>query len=147
VWRRLLATLPAPTPQAVAATAPEVLRACGLSARKVEYLRDLAGHFLAGRLHTARWDAMDDSAIIAELTDVRGIGRWTAEMFLIFHLWRPDVWPIDDLGLRRALVRHAGLPEKAPRRVWLEAGERWRPWRTAATWYFWRSLEAAPVIY
>jgi DNA-3-methyladenine glycosylase II len=147
VWRRLLAALPAPTPQAVAAAAPEALRACGLSARKVEYLRDLAGHFLAGRLHAANWDAMDDSAIIAELTDVRGIGRWTAEMFLIFNLLRPDVLPLDDIGLQRAMALHYNGGAPLTRRELGALAENWRPWRSVATWYLWRALDPEPVAY
>jgi DNA-3-methyladenine glycosylase II len=147
VWRRLLAALPAPTPQAVAAAAPEALRACGLSARKVEYLRDLAGHFLAGRLHVASWEAMDDSAIIAELTDVRGIGRWTAEMFLIFNLLRPDVLPLDDIGLQRAMALHYNGGTPLGRRELGALAENWRPWRSVATWYLWRALDPEPVEY
>jgi len=145
VWERLEGGLGAVSPQAVLQAGAARLREAGLSGAKASWLVDLAEHFADGRLDPRRWREMGDEEILRTLMAVRGIGRWTAEMFLIFHLWRPDVWPIDDLGLRRALVRHAGLPEKAPRRVWLEAGERWRPWRTAATWYFWRSLEAAPV--
>ncbi|HWS75124.1 MAG TPA: hypothetical protein VN324_08290, partial [Quisquiliibacterium sp.] len=104
------------------------------------------------------WPALDDEAIIAELVEVRGIGRWTAEMFLIFNLMRPDVLPVDDLGVLRAMQQHypQHLPETPPgnpvpgRPLRLAAaglGERWRPWRTVATWYLWRSLEAVPVEY
>ncbi len=147
VWQRLLAALPAPTPEAVAAAAPEALRACGLSQRKVEYIRDLAGHFLQGRLHPAKWDAMDDEAIIAELTDVRGIGRWTAEMFLIFNLMRPDVLPLDDIGLQRAMALHYNGGETLSRKELRAIGESWRPWRSVATWYLWRALDPEPVEY
>lgn len=147
VWERLEEGVGSVSPQTVLQAGAARLREAGLSGAKASWLVDLAEHFAAGRLDPRCWREMDDETIVRTLITVRGIGRWTAEMFLIFHLWRPDVWPIDDLGLRRALVRHAGLPEKAPRRVWLEAGERWRPWRTAATWILWRSLEAAPVIY
>ncbi len=106
VWTRFVGALPALTPEAVHACAPERLRTCGLSARKAEYLRDLARHFVRGTIHAHRWPAMDDEAVIAELVRVRGIGRWTAEMFLIFNLLRPDVLPVDDLGLRRAASLH-----------------------------------------
>ena len=147
VWERLEGGLGAISPQTVLQAGAARLREAGLSGAKASWLVDLAEHFAAGRLDPRRWREMGDEEILRTLLAVRGIGRWTAEMFLIFHLWRPDVWPIDDLGLRRALVRHAGLPQKAPRRVWLEAGERWRPWRTAATWYLWRSLEAEIVVY
>ncbi|MGD9786782.1 MAG: DNA-3-methyladenine glycosylase [Sulfuricellaceae bacterium] len=147
VWQRFLAALPAPTPEAVAAAAPEALRACGLSQRKVEYIRDLAGHFREGRIHPAKWTAMDDEAIIAELTDVRGIGRWTAEMFLIFNLMRPDVLPLDDIGLQRAMALHYNGGEALPRKELRAIGESWRPWRSVATWYLWRALDPEPVEY
>ncbi len=147
LWARLTAALGAVTPQAIVGAEVAVLRAAGLSQRKVEYLRDLAAHFVSGGIDPRGWAQKTDEAIIAELTAVRGIGRWTAQMFLIFHLLRPDVWPYDDLGLRRALVQHYGLPEEAAPRFWLEAGERWRPWRTVATWYLWRSLDPVPVAY
>lgn len=147
VWQRFLAALPAPTPEAVAAAAPETLRACGLSQRKVEYIRDLAGHFLEGRIHPATWTDMDDEAIIAELTDVRGIGRWTAEMFLIFNLMRPDVLPLDDIGLQRAMALRYNGGEALPRKELRTIGESWRPWRSVATWYLWRALDPEPVEY
>lgn len=147
VWKRLLATLPAPTPEAVSAATPEQLRACGLSQRKAEYIRDLAGHFLQGRIDATKWDAMDDEAIIAELTDVRGIGRWTAEMFLIFNLMRPDVLPLDDIGLQRAMAKHYNGGEDLPRKELRNIAENWRPWRSVATWYLWRALDPEPVEY
>ena len=90
---------------------------------------------------------MDDDEIIAELTAVRGIGRWTAEMFLIFHQLRPDVFPLDDIGLQRAVSERYFVGEKQSRRVLAEFGERWRPWRSVATWYLWRSLDPVPVEY
>jgi DNA-3-methyladenine glycosylase II len=90
---------------------------------------------------------MEDEAIIAELIDVRGIGRWTAEMFLIFHLLRPNVWPVDDLGLLKALSLHYTDQEKITPHRAREMGEAWQPWRTVATWYLWRSLDPMPVEY
>lgn len=147
VWQRLLSTIAAPTPEAVAAAAPQALRSCGLSQRKVEYIRDLAGHFLEGRIHAAKWAGMDDEAIIAELTDVRGIGRWTAEMFLIFNLLRPDVLPLDDIGLQRAMANHYNGGEALTRKELRAIGENWRPWRSVATWYLWRALDPEPVEY
>jgi DNA-3-methyladenine glycosylase II len=123
------------------------LAACGLSVRKAEYVADLARHFVMGAIHVARWHEMDDEAVIADLVQVRGIGRWTAEMFLMFHLLRPDVLPVDDLGLRRAVAHHylgGGVVAVEPLRA---LGERWAPWRSVATWYLWRSLEPVPVEY
>jgi len=147
VWARLIAALPALTPAAVLACATEQLRACGLSARKVEYVSDLAAHFDDGQIHTHRWPAMEDAEIIAELTAVRGIGVWTAEMFLIFNQLRPDVFPLDDIGLQKAVARHYLAGERPSRRQLADIGDRWRPWRSVATWYLWRSLDPVPVEY
>jgi DNA-3-methyladenine glycosylase II len=145
VWERLVAVAPEMAPAAVARLRMPRLRACGLSGRKAEYIRDLARHFADGRIHAAHWDGMADEDIIAELVAVRGIGRWTAEMFLMFNLMRPDVLPVDDLGLRKAVGRHYGI-EPLPAAV-RALGERWRPWRSVATWYLWRSLDPVPVEY
>ena len=148
VWARLLDSLSSVvTPRAVLASERETLRACGLSQRKVEYVFDLAQHFASGQIHVDRWTAMSDAEIIAELTAVRGIGVWTAEMFLIFHQLRPDVFPLDDIGLQKAVALHYCQGERPGRRLLAEHGERWRPWRSVATWYLWRSLDPLPVEY
>lgn len=147
VWARFSARLGEVTPERVAALAPQGLAECGLSRRKIEYLGDLAGHFLDGHLDPAAWDRLDDAAIIAELSAVRGIGRWTAEMFLIFNLMRPDVFPLDDIGLQRAVCERYFGGQKQSRQIIAEHGERWRPWRSVATWYLWRSLDPLPVEY
>ncbi len=147
VWARLIAALPALTPATVLACATEQLRACGLSARKVEYVSDLAAHFDGGQIHSHRWPAMNDTEIIAELTAVRGIGVWTAEMFLIFNQLRPDVFPLDDIGLQKAVARHYLAGARPSRRQLADIGDRWRPWRSVATWYLWRSLDPVPVEY
>ena len=147
VWTRLVGALPAMTPAAVLASAPPALRACGLSARKVEYVADLAKHFASGQIHLEHWSAMSDAEIIAELTAVRGIGVWTAEMFLIFNQLRPDVFPLDDIGLQKAVARHYCGGTRPARCDLLQIGERWRPWRSVATWYLWRSLDPLPVEY
>ncbi|NJA89945.1 DNA-3-methyladenine glycosylase 2 family protein [Rhodocyclus tenuis] len=147
VWARLVAALPAITPTAVLSSEATALRACGLSARKIEYLGDLADHFARGALAVEHWPAMSDAQVIAELTAVRGIGVWTAEMFLIFNLLRPDVLPLDDIGLQRAVARHYTGGERPTRRALAAHGERWRPWRSVATWYLWRSLDPTPVAY
>lgn len=147
VWARLLGAVERIVPEAVLAVDAQTLSASGLSRRKVEYLTDLADHFVRGRLQPERWAARDDTEIIAELTAVRGIGRWTAEMFLIFNLMRPDVFPLDDIGLQRAIcLRYFGGERQSPK-VLSGFGERWRPWRTVATWYLWRSLDPVPVEY
>lgn len=147
VWARLVAALPAVTPAAVDACGPERLRTCGLSVRKCEYLRDLARHFGDGTIHAHRWPEMDDEAVIAELVQVRGIGRWTAEMFLIFNLLRPNVFPVDDLGLQRAASLHYRGGRPMTLRTLRRLGEGWAPWRSVATWYLWRSLDPIPVEY
>ncbi len=147
VWLRVSAVLPVMTPETVLASENETLRACGLSARKVEYIGDLARHFSTGQIHLDRWTAMSDAEIIAELTAVRGIGVWTAEMFLIFNQLRPDVFPLDDIGLQKAVALHYCNGERPVRSTLAKLGERWRPWRSVATWYLWRSLDPVPVEY
>jgi len=147
VWGRFVAALADVSPRAVLAAGEEGLAGCGLSRRKSEYVRDLAAHFVAGRLDPSAWAALDDEALIAALTGVRGIGRWTAEMFLIFNQLRPDVFPLDDLGLQRAIFERYFAGARQPRQAIAEFGERWRPWRSVATWHLWRSLDPLPVEY
>jgi DNA-3-methyladenine glycosylase II len=145
VWTRFLAAVGVMAPDAVVAADPLALRAAGLSVRKAEYVQDLARHFASGAIDAASWPQLDDEAIIAQLTEVRGIGRWTAEMYLIFNLARPDVLPLADLGLQRALQLHYGRGRPlGPRRL-RTVTRAWAPWRSVATWYMWRSLEAVPV--
>jgi DNA-3-methyladenine glycosylase II len=116
----------------------EVIRRCGLSRQKAVYLQDLAQHFVDNRIPTRRLARMDDEAVIEALVNVNGIGRWTAEMFLIFTLNRPDVLPVDDLGLREGVRVIYRLGERPAAKLLTEMGERWRPWRSVATWYVWR---------
>jgi DNA-3-methyladenine glycosylase II len=147
VWNRLALAAPGLRPEDIVALDADALRACGLSLRKAEYITDLSRKFLDGTLHRALWDDMEDEAVIEELVKVRGIGRWTAEMFLIFNLLRPDVLPLDDLGLQRAMRLHyfRGRPASAARMRKL--AQAWVPWRSVATWYLWRSLDPVPVEY
>ncbi len=151
VWDRFAALQSGPAhriqPAAVLGLDVTALRAAGLSARKVEYLRDLADHFEAGRVHVRQWTQMDDEAIIEELVAIRGIGRWTAEMFLIFHLMRPNVMPLDDLGLLKGISENYFSGEPVSRAEAREVGEAWAPYRSVATWYIWRSLDPLPVEY
>ncbi|HSU76641.1 MAG TPA: DNA-3-methyladenine glycosylase [Burkholderiales bacterium] len=147
VWDRLVACVGEMTPDGVLARPRLQLRACGLSDRKTEYIADLAQHFADGAIHVHRWPQMADEEIIAELVAVRGIGRWTAEMFLIFNLLRPDVFPLDDLGLQKGIRRAYYKGRKVSLRTMRRLGERWRPWRSVATWYLWRSLDPVPVEY
>ena len=147
VWNRLVACVGEMTPQGVLARPRAQLRACGLSDRKTEYIADLAQHFANGSIHVHRWPQMADEEITAELVAVRGIGRWTAEMFLMFNLLRPDVFPLDDLGLQKSIRRAYFKGRKVSLRTMGKLGELWRPWRSVATWYLWRSLDPVPVEY
>jgi DNA-3-methyladenine glycosylase II len=134
-----------PSPEQLLGASEEDLRACGLSGRKVEYVRDLASHVLSGELELDRLDELSDEEAIAEIVAVRGLGQWTAEMFLLFHLERPDVLSGGDLGIRKAVQIEYGLEAMpAPQRV-LEIGEPWRPHRSLASLYLWESLAAVPV--
>ncbi len=134
-------------PAAVQALAVPLMREAGLSARKTEYLLDLARHFSDGSAQIKQWQQQDDEAIIAELVSIRGIGRWTAEMFLIFHLMRPNVMPLDDLGLIKGISLNYFSGEPVSRAEAREVGEAWAPFRSVATWYIWRSLDPLPVEY
>jgi len=134
-------------PTAVLEVDATALRGAGLSVRKCEYLADLARHFEDGRVHVKQWQVMEDEAIIEELVAIRGIGRWTAEMFLIFHLMRPDVLPLDDLGLIKGISVNYFSGEPVSRAEAREVGEAWTPFRSVATWYIWRSLDPLPVDY
>jgi DNA-3-methyladenine glycosylase II len=154
VWSRVVATCETIAPATILCKRAMTLRACGLSERKVEYVRDLAAHFQSGVVDPSRFDVQSDEDIITELVDIRGIGRWTAEMFLIFNLLRPNVLPLDDLGLLKAVGLHYFNGTKAERLMRATGRKRvtrlaraWQPWRSVATWYLWRSLDPVPVEY
>ena len=146
VWQRLLLICPKCTPAQVIKAA-ELLATCGLSKRKTEYILDLADHFKARRVHADKWATMADEDVIAELIQIRGIGRWTAEMFLIFNLLRPNILPLDDVGLLRGISVNYFSGEPVSRSDAREVAANWEPFRTVATWYLWRSLEPVPVEY
>ena len=149
VWDRFAVLMSGPSsrlaPAALLALDTAAVRTAGLSARKVEYLRDLAQHFEAGTVHVSQWQQMDDEAIIDELVAIRGIGRWTAEMFLIFHLMRPNVLPLDDVGLIKGISLNYFSGEPVSRAEAREVGDAWAPFRSVATWYIWRSLDPLPI--
>ena len=147
VWDRFANLTSTVSPELVLQLAPEALRSAGLSARKVEYLHDLARHFAHNDLQNACWDNMDDEAVIAALVAIRGIGRWTAEMFLIFHLMRPNVLPLDDIGLRKGISQNYFSGEPVSRHEMREVSLAWQPYCSVATWYLWRSLDPLPVTY
>lgn len=133
-----------PSPEQLLEASEEDLRACGLSGRKTEYVRDLASHVISGELELDRLDQLPDEQVIEEIVAVRGLGRWTAEMFLIFHLERPDVLSGGDLGIRKAVQIEYGLEEMPPPKQVIEIGEPWRPYRSLASLYLWESLAAVP---
>lgn len=141
VWVRFLAVCIRCTPAQVMKAGPEQLLACGLSKRKTEYILDLALHFKEKHVHIEKWAKMDDEDVISELIQIRGIGRWTAEMFLIFNLLRPNILPLDDPGLLKGISINYFSGEPVSRSDAREVAANWEPWRTVATWYLWRSLD------
>ncbi len=145
IWGRFADCVGEMTPQRVAAKDDAELRACGFSGQKVSYVKDLARRFASGEIKPRRWAKMDDEAIINELVVVRGIGRWTVEMFLIFHLLRPNVLPLDDLGLRRAMERAYNAGDVLIRDEMHAIADCWTPYCSVATWYMWRSLDNAAL--
>jgi DNA-3-methyladenine glycosylase II len=148
IFERLLDLLPERqlTPEAVLALTVEQMRACGLSGQKTRYIQDLAARTFAGELDFTRLPGMDDDEVIAALTQVKGVGVWTAHMFLIFALQRPDVLPVGDLGIRTAMrkaYRMRALPK--PERM-EKIARAWRPWCSVASWYLWRSLDGEAAL-
>jgi DNA-3-methyladenine glycosylase II len=133
-----------PSPEQLLEAPEKDLRACGLSGRKAEYVRDLAAHVLSGELELDRLQELGDEEVIEEIVAVRGLGRWTAEMFLLFHLERPDVLSGGDLGIRKAIQIEYGLEKMPPPARAIEIGEAWRPYRSLASLYLWESLAAVP---
>ena len=146
VWGKFVQLPEQMAPMNVLKLKVDDMRSAGLSARKVEYLVDLALHFDAGKLHVQAWEEMDDEAIIAELVAIRGIGRWTAEMFLIFHMMRPNVLPLDDVGLINGISQNYFSGDPVSRSDAREVAAAWAPFCSVATWYIWRSLAAVPAV-
>ena len=144
-WAKLLETCPKFNPASVQKAGAAALAGCGLSKRKAEYILDLADHFKNKKVHAAQWEQMDDEAVIAELVQIRGITRWTAEMFLIFNLLRPNVLPLDDSRLIAGISQNYFSGEPVSRSDAREVSANWEPFRTVATWYLWRSLDPVPV--
>ena len=142
VWQRFLLVCPKCTSAQVLKAGNDSLASCGLSKRKAEYILDLADHFQAKRVHANQWTEMEDEDVIAELIQIRGIGRWTAEMFLIFNMLRPNILPLDDLGLLKGISVNYFSGEPVSRSDAREVAANWDPWRTVATWYLWRSLDS-----
>ena len=147
VWDRFALLPREMSPSHVLRLKVDDMRAAGLSVRKVEYLVDLALHFDNGALHVKDWASMPDDAIIEELVAIRGIGRWTAEMFLIFHMLRPNVLPLDDAGLIKGISQSYFSGDVVSRSDAREVAAAWAPYCSVATWYIWRSLDPVPVAY
>lgn len=147
VWERFAKLPRRMTPGNVLKLKVDDMRAAGLSARKVEYLVDLALHFDSGAVHAGAWEDWEDEAVIAELVAIRGIGRWTAEMFLIFHLMRPNILPLDDVGLISGISKNYFSGESVSRSDAREVAAAWAPFCSVATWYIWRSLDPLPIEY
>ena len=147
IWKRFEALCAQMTPDVVLALSIEQMRSAGLSGRKAEYLQDLAQHFSQGSLQVEQWPQMEDEAIITQLMAVRGVGRWTAQMCLMFYLQRPNVLPLDDVGLIKGISQCYFSGDPVSRSEVREVAEAWKPWSTVATWYIWRSLEPLPVAY
>jgi len=147
VWDRFAKLPRRMSPANVLRLKVDDMQAAGLSARKIEYLVDLALHFDSRAIHVEAWKAMADEEIIAELVGIRGIGRWTAEMFLIFHLMRPNVLPLDDIGLINGISRNYFSGDPVSRSDAREVAAAWAPYCSVATWYIWRSLDPQPVAY
>ena len=147
IWARFVLLVPKVTPKHVLVQSMDSLRSVGLSARKAEYIHAVAEFFVQKRVGQAYWEQRTDDEIIEELSSIRGIGRWTAEMFLMFTLLRPNVFPVDDIGLLRGLEKNyhgARVTPSVARAVYFE---RFSPWASVATWYLWRSLDPVEVRY
>ena len=150
IWNRVRALYPKTKwldPEKVLATSDEKLRAAGLSRAKTAALKDLAAKTIDGTVPSGRaLLRMSDDEIIARLTQVRGIGRWTVEMLLLFDLGRPDVWPVDDYGVRKGFAKTFGKQKLPTPKQLMNIGEKWRPYRSVAAWYFWRALDKSEEL-
>ena len=147
IWNRVVLAAGKISPPILLALRVEELRACGLSGGKVAYIKDLARHFDDQLVNPRRWSRMSDDEVINDLVRVKGIGRWSAEMFLIFYMMRPNVFPVDDIGIIRAIEKHFHDGERLSKAEVLAYRQRWAPWNTVASWYLWRSLDPIPVVY
>ncbi len=147
IWQKVIAEVPQMTAPAIYGGNIDLLRNCGLSQRKVTYLQDLSRHFIEKTWNETTWHEMSDEAIITQLIQVKGIGRWTAEMFLIFHMLRPNILPLDDIGLQRSVSLHYNANQPIDKDAIRKLAKQWQPWCTVATWHLWRSLDPLPVAY
>ena len=147
VWDRLEAKISKISPKIIIKTHSSTLKSVGLSRQKVNYLKNLANAFIEKKIKLNMWNKMTDEEIVQDLIQIKGIGRWTAEMFLIFNLCRADILPLDDIGMIKALCKLYNIPYPTNRDLIIKIGEKWKPYRSVATWYLWRSLDPIPVEY
>ena len=147
VWDRLEKKIKKVSPDYIKNSHFMTLKSCGLSRQKITYLKSLSSAFIKKEIDPANWSNLSDEEIVNELIKVKGVGRWTAEMFLIFNLCRPDIFPVDDIGLIKGICNCYSLDYPISKDHAINLSQRWRPWRSVATWYFWRSLDPIPVEY
>ncbi len=147
VWDRVEKKITKIEPNILIKTHHSSLKSCGLSRQKISYLKSLSKSFINDEINPKNWQKMNDDLIIEELVKIKGIGRWTAEMFLIFNLCRPDIFPVDDVGLIKGICNCYNLNYPISKEHAINLSNKWKPWRSVATWYFWRSLDPIPVEY
>ena len=147
VWDRFENKVKIVKPKIIQNTHFMSLKSCGLSKQKITYLKSLSDAFIKKIIQPQKWGSLENEQIIEELTQIKGIGRWTAEMFLIFNLCRPDIFPVDDLGLIKGICKCYDYKYPISKERALKISNKWKPWRSVATWYFWRSLDPIPVEY
>ena len=147
VWNKLEVKIIRIKPKIIATTHSGTLKSVGLSRQKVGYLKNLANAFIEKKIKVKMWDKMTDEEIIQDLTQIKGVGRWTAEMFLIFNLCRADIFPLDDIGMIKGLCKLYDISYPTEKKTIINIGKKWKPYRSVATWYLWRSLDPIPVEY
>ena len=147
VWDKIELKVRIISPKRINSAHFMTLKSCGLSRQKISYLKSLSLAFIKKEINPIKWKEFSDEMIIDELTKVKGIGRWTAEMYLIFNLSRPDIFPVDDIGLLRGICNCYNLKYPISKEHAIKLSLKWKPWRSVATWYFWRSLDPIPVEY
>ena len=147
VWDRLEIKIKKIKPEIILKTHSSTLKSVGLSRQKVKYLKNLANAFIEKKIKINLWDKMNDEEIVQDLIQIKGIGRWTVEMFMIFNLSRADIFPLDDIGMIKGLCRLYKISYPVEREKIIKIGKKWKPHRSVATWYLWRSLDPIPVEY
>jgi len=147
IWNKLEQEIGEISPERIIKKTALELRKCGVTRQKANYLLDLSHHFMEGNLKEQNWRELDDDEVKSLVTQIKGIGPWTAEMFLMFHLLRPDILPVGDVGIQKAMKLHFNEDKQMTAEEMISRAEPWRPWRSVASWYLWRSLDPLPVDY